>query len=225
MIVARRKPLAEIEESIRTFSRVLVVGCGTCVAVCQAGGEKEVEILALQLRMRARLAGRPQRIDEVTLTRQCDPEYVDSLIPVAGEYDAMLSAACGAGVQLLAERVATIPVVPALDTLFLGVTEQPGVWSQRCTACGQCILDRTGGICPITRCAKGLLNGPCGGTQHGKCEVDSSKDCAWTLIYRRLEKLGQLHQLEKIWPPRDFNRVVQPARYVWHGTAEAEESP
>ncbi len=108
---------------------------------------------------------------------------------------------------------------------FLGVTEQPGVWSQRCTACGQCILDRTGGICPITRCAKGLLNGPCGGTQHGKCEVDSSKDCAWTLIYRRLEKLGQLHQLEKIWPPRDFNRVVQPARYVWHGTAEAEESP
>ncbi len=220
MIVARRKPLEEIEANIEGFSRVLVVGCGTCVAVCQAGGEKEVEILATQLRMRARLTGRKQKIDEIVLPRQCDREFFEPLAAFVGNYDAILSTACGAGVQFLAERFEDVPVFPALDTLFIGVTEAPGVWGERCSACGKCLLDLTGGICPITMCAKGLLNGPCGGTNRGKCEVDPEKDCAWTRIYRRLERLGRLHLIEQIAPPRDHSVLVRPGRYSLESVAE-----
>lgn len=214
MIVARRKPLAEIEAMLGDLPRVLIVGCGTCMAVCQAGGEKEVEILARQLRMRARLAGRSQRVDEITLPRQCDPEFLEPLQPVVHQYAGMLSLACGAGVQMLAERFVDIPVFPGLNTLFLGVADGPGAWSQRCRACGECILHLTGGICPKTRCAKGLLNGPCGGTDHGKCEVDKNTPCAWTLIYDRLTKLARLDLLEKVWPPEDWNVITQPARHI-----------
>ncbi len=214
MIVARRKPLSEIEAMLQDLSRVLIVGCGTCVAVCQAGGEKEVEILARQLRMRARLVGRQQRFDEITLPRQCDPEFLEPLTSLAGSYQGIVSLACGAGVQLLAEQFSAIPVFPGLDTLFLGVSESPGIWSQRCRACGQCILHLTGGICPKTRCAKGLLNGPCGGTHFGKCEVDRETPCAWTLIYERLTKLERMDLLERILPPDDWNVVSQPARHA-----------
>jgi ferredoxin len=224
MIVARRKPLEEIEANLQGFSRVLVVGCGTCMAVCQAGGEKEVEILATQLRMRARLVGCQQRIDEITLLRQCEREFFEPLSPVIRAYDALLSAACGAGVQFLAERFQEIPVFPALDTLFLGVTETPGVWAERCSACGKCLLDQTGGICPLTMCAKGLLNGPCGGTNRGKCEVDPGKDCAWTLIYRRLERLGRLDLIERIAPPRDHDVILRPGRYSLQSVAEESSS-
>ncbi len=222
MIVAKRKPLEQIEGFLEGAERVLVVGCGTCVAVCMAGGEKEVEILAEQLRMRAKLAGRRQQIDEVTVTRQCDREYFAPLAACVDQYDLLLSTACGAGVQFLAERFDHKPVLPALNTLFIGVAEGPGVWSQRCTACADCILDQTGGICPMTMCAKNLLNGPCGGTNHGKCEVDGTKDCAWTLIYRRLEKLGRLDLLKKIQLPKDYSVATKPARFTHEAFQKAE---
>ncbi|MCS7237806.1 MAG: methylenetetrahydrofolate reductase C-terminal domain-containing protein [Thermoguttaceae bacterium] len=221
MIVARRKPLAEIEAVVQDCTQVLVVGCGSCMAVCQAGGEKEVEILARQLRMRARLASRCQIVDEITLPRQCDPEFLRPLAALVDRYQALVSMACGAGVQLLAEQFAHRPVFPALDTLFLGVNEGPGTWGQRCLACGQCILHLTAGICPKTLCAKGLLNGPCGGTKHGKCEVNAEKTCAWAAIYNRLEKWGRLELIGRIWPPADWSVVDTPAR---HGTSLAEES-
>jgi ferredoxin len=211
MIVAERKPLDQIEAMLEGFDKVLVVGCGTCVAVCMAGGEKEVELLAAELRMRGKLAGKTRTIDEITLTRQCDKEYLDQLAKHVDRYDVVLSTGCGAGVQFLAERYDGKIVLPALNTRFIGVAEGPGVWSQRCMACAECILDQTGGICPMTLCAKNLLNGPCGGTSHGKCEVDSQKDCAWTLIYRRLEKLGRLDLMTKIQPPKNYSQCFYAA--------------
>jgi len=223
MIVAKRKPIEQIEAMLDGFQRILVVGCGTCVAVCMAGGEKEVELLAAELRMKAKLANRRQTIDEITITRQCDKEYLDQLAKHMGQYDAVLSTGCGAGVQFLAERYDDKIVLPALNTLFIGVAEGPGAWSQRCTACADCLLDQTGGICPMTICAKNLLNGPCGGTNHGKCEVDGQKDCAWTLIYRRLEKLGRLDLLKKVQPPKDYSVATKPGRFTHEAFQQAEQ--
>jgi ferredoxin len=222
MIVAQRKPLDQIEAMLAGFEKILVVGCGTCVAVCMAGGEKEVELLAAQLRMKAKLEGKPRTVDEITITRQCDKEYLEQLAKCVPEYDVILSAGCGAGVQFLAERYDDKLVLPALNTLFIGVAEGPGVWSQRCMACSECILDQTGGICPMTICAKNLLNGPCGGTNHGKCEVDGEKDCAWTLIYRRLEKLGRLDLFEKIQPPKNYAAMAKPGRFSHEAFQQAE---
>lgn len=205
MIVAERKPFDEIKEKVQGYNRLLVLGCGTCVSVCMAGGEKEVEILASQLRMASKLDGTNLEIAEETIQRQCDKEYIEPIVEKAKNYDTVLSMACGAGVQLVSDMLEPMPVTPALNTCFIGVTEAEGVWAERCQACGDCMLDKTGGICPITRCAKGLLNGPCGGSEGGKCEVDPERDCAWHLIIERLDKLGRLDELEAVVPPKDWN--------------------
>lgn len=212
MIVGERKPFDEIKDKIRDYKKVLILGCGTCVSVCMAGGEKEVELLGSELRMVNQLEGRDVEIGEETILRQCDKEYIEPIVEKAKNYEAVLSMACGAGVQLVADLLEPIPVIPALNTRFIGITEAEGVWVERCRACGNCMLDETGGICPVTRCAKGLLNGPCGGTKDGKCEVDPEKDCAWTLIYQRLEKQGKLDLFDEYHPPRNFQVVVMPGK-------------
>ena len=205
MIVAEQKPLEEIKAMLAPYERVLVVGCGTCVTVCFAGGEKEVGILASALRMATRIDGDPKVVDEATVQRQCEWEYLDTLKDRIGEYDVILSLGCGIGVQALVERFPQARVLPGLNTTFLGLPVEQGLWSERCAACGNCILDRTAGICPIARCAKQLLNGPCGGSQNGKCEVNPDLDCAWQLIYDRLEALGQLDLLLEITPAKDWS--------------------
>lgn len=223
MIVAERKPLEQIEAMLDGFNKILVAGCGTCVAVCMAGGEKEVEILSAELRMKGKLEGKKRTIDEITITRQCDKEYLEQLAKHIGEYDAVLSTACGAGVQFLAEYYGDRIVLPALNTLFIGVAEGAGVWTQRCMACSDCILDQTGGICPMTICAKNLVNGPCGGTDKGKCEVSSEKDCAWTLIYNKMEKIGRLDYIRKIQPAKNYNVMTKPAKYTHQAFVKAQK--
>jgi ferredoxin len=223
MIVAEQKPIDQIYKMLEPFDKILIVGCGTCVSVCLSGGEKEVQILADTLRMKAMADGKSIDIAEDTLTRQCDMEYLDKLAGVIDEYDAVLSTACGAGVQLLAERYDKKIVLPALNTLFIGVSEGAGVWTQRCMACSDCVLDQTGGICPMTICAKNLVNGPCGGTDHGMCEVDSEKPCAWTLIYRKMEKIGRLDYLEKIQPPKNYQVMTKPGKYTHEAYKQARE--
>ena len=210
MIVAERKPLAEIREMVKDHKRIMVMGCGTCVAVCMAGGEKEVELLASQLRLAARQDGKEIEVIEETVTRQCDREYMEPVLDKARECEAVISTACGVGVQLLSDLIEEIPVYPGLNTRFIGTNEAEGVWLERCMMCGNCILGETGGICPIAICPKGLVNGPCGGTNNGKCEVDPNKDCAWTLIYRRLEKQGKLDNIRQIFPPKKFGLHVNP---------------
>ncbi|MFC1864649.1 methylenetetrahydrofolate reductase C-terminal domain-containing protein [Chloroflexota bacterium] len=205
MIVGERKPFDEIKDKIRDYKKVLILGCGTCVSVCMAGGEKEVELLGSELRMVNQLEGRDVEIGEETIQRQCDKEFIEPIVEKAKNYDVILSMACGAGVQLVADMLEPIPVTPALNTCFIGVTEAEGVWVERCQACGNCVLDKTGGICPIARCAKGLLNGPCGGSEGGKCEVNPDLPCAWHLIIERLSKLGRLDELEAVIPPKDWD--------------------
>ena len=205
MIVAERKPFEEIKESVAGYKKLLILGCGTCVSVCMAGGEKEVELLATQLRMANRLENKDVEIGEETIQRQCDKEYIEPIVEKARNYDAVLSMGCGAGVQLVADMLQLMPVIPALNTSFIGVTEAEGAWVEWCGACGNCILDKTRGICPIARCAKGLLNGPCGGSVEGKCEISPDIPCAWQTIIDRLESLGQLDKLEEIAPPRDWS--------------------
>lgn len=214
MIVGERKPFEEIKESLGDYRRILILGCGTCVSVCMAGGEKEVELLASELRMAAGLENREVEIREATITRQCDREYIEPLLEEARGYDVILSMGCGAGVQLVAEMLEQTPILPALNTRFIGITESEGAWAERCRACGDCVLASFGGICPVTLCSKGLINGPCGGNQQGKCEAGDDKDCAWELIYHRLKKQGKLDNLRKPVPPRDHAIHAHPTRQV-----------
>jgi ferredoxin len=205
MIVAERKPIEEIMGFIRDCKKILVVGCNECVTVCYAGGKKEVEILASALTMAFMKEARELEVKEVTLERQCDHEYLEEIRKIIDEYDAVISLACGVGVQFLAEKYFRTPVFPGLNTLFMGVTEQRGVWAERCQGCGQCILAQTAGICPISRCAKRLLNGPCGGSTRGKCEINPELDCAWQLIIDRLKELGRIDDYEMLIPIKDWS--------------------
>ena len=205
MIIAEQKPLADIKAMLDGQQKVLVVGCGTCVTVCLAGGEKEVGILASALRMATKLDGNGADVDEVTVQRQCEWEYIDPLADRLEDYDAVLSLGCGIGVQTLAERYPAKRVLPGLNTTFLGLPTEQGVWEERCQACGNCILDQTGGICPIARCSKQLLNGPCGGSQDGVCEIDPEVACAWQLIWERMSALGLIDQLMELQPAKDWS--------------------
>jgi ferredoxin len=190
MITAERKPMEELIEYLSPYQRILLVGCNECVTVCSAGGRKEVGILSSALQMAFMKAGKTLEVKEVTLERQCDPEYVEELVNQIDQVEAVMSMACGCGVQEIARRYKTKPVFPAVNTEFMGASERQGVWAERCQGCGECVLGLTGGICPIARCSKRLLNGPCGGSTNGKCEVDPSIDCAWQLIWDRLKALG-----------------------------------
>jgi len=205
MIVADKKPIEEIIEQIRDKDRLLILGCNECVTVCEAGGKKEAGILASALRMFFLNQGKKARIDEITLERQCDHEYLEEIRDVVDQYDAIVSIACGVGVQFTAEKYQTLPVYPGVNTCFLGVTEKRGLWTERCQACGQCILAKTAGICPVSRCAKRLFNGPCGGSTKGKCEINKDLDCAWQLIVDRLKALGKFDQYEVLMPIKDWS--------------------
>ncbi len=204
MIVAEQKPLAEIKSMMAAAERVLVVGCGTCVTVCFAGGAKEVGILASSLRMSTKLDGNTTVVDECTVQRQCEWEYNAPLAEKLDDYDVVLSLGCGVGVQTLAEQFPKKRIMPGLNTKFMGLPTEQGVWEERCAACGDCILDRTGGVCPIARCAKQLLNGPCGGSQNGVCEINPDLPCAWQLIWERMTALGQIDRLLELQPPKDW---------------------
>jgi ferredoxin len=204
MIVAKRKPFDEIMELLRDHKKVLVVGCGTCVAVCLTGGEKEVAVLAAELDMGRKLANNPVEIGSITLERQCDREYLEKLDGMADQYDAMISMACGVGIQFLAERFPNKPVLPAVDTCGLAVNQDVGFYEERCRSCGHCLLGLTGGICPVTMCAKGLYNGPCGGTNKGSCEISADQPCAWYMIHERLKAQGRLNAIRQIKPAEDW---------------------
>jgi ferredoxin len=205
MIVAKKKPIEEIIGEVKDYKRILIVGCNECVTVCEAGGKKEVAVLASALRMYFLNQGKDVRIDEVTLERQCDHEYLEEVRKMIDQYDAVLSLACGVGAQFMAEKYTRTPVLPGVDTSFMGVTQERGVWTERCQGCGQCILAKTAGICPVSRCAKRLFNGPCGGSTKGKCEISGEVDCAWQLIIDRLKELGRLGDYEEVMPMKDWS--------------------
>lgn len=203
MIVAEQKPIEEIQGFLTGYRRVLVLGCGTCVTVCNAGGEREVSTLASVLR----LSGGLEEVLESTIERQCDEEFYEDVRELEANCDAILSMACGVGVQLAARLFADKPVYPALNTQFMGINEGAGEWTEACLGCGDCKLGIFGGVCPVTQCSKSLCNGPCGGSDNGMCEVDPENiECGWQKIYDRLKALGELEVLERFEPPRDWSK-------------------
>jgi len=205
MIVGSQKPIEEIWNMVKDFKKVLVFGCNTCIAVCHAGGEKEAETIATLLRIRASQEGKDMEVNFMSAVRHCEPEYFEPVIEEVKKYDLILSTACGVGVNFLSDRTGTVPVYPGINTSFYGAVESPGNFVELCAGCGNCILHLTGGLCPIARCSKTLMNGPCGGTNKGKCEVSNEIDCVWYLIVERMKKLGKLEKLAEIQPPRNWS--------------------
>jgi hypothetical protein len=212
VIVTAQKPLDEILDSLSPYSSVLIAGCDGCTQPPR--GLREAKTLAQLLELGGKLRGKDFSFEVVTLPKQCDSYLTAG--PVQSQIknmEAVLSLACGLGVQTIAQILPEVPVLPAQNTLFIGAEiREDSTLEERCAACGNCLLALTGGVCPIARCAKSLLNGPCGGSQHGKCEIDPEKDCAWDLIIRRLQKLGSLSALEEIRPPKNFAQVVRPGK-------------
>jgi len=205
MIVAEKKPLAEIKASLGSARRILLIGCNTCVAECAAGGPKETALMASALRIAYDKAGEKIEVREASLDRQCVHEFLAEVGEEVNWTEAVLSLACGAGVQALARFYPQSVIIPALNTQFIGTTVEAGVWAEDCSGCGNCKLAYFAAVCPLTRCAKKLLNGPCGGSNNGKCEVSPDLDCAWQMIYDRLMALNQLDRLKEFVPPNDWS--------------------
>jgi ferredoxin len=204
MIVADRKPLEEILASIKDCKKIMLMGCGGCVTICFSGGAKAVELLASQIKIARKKAGNEIEIVECTPERQCEYEFIDALKAEIESVDMVLSTACGVGVQTMNERHPEAITIPALNTKFMGYPVEHALWEERCAGCGDCVLEWTGGLCPIARCAKKLLNGPCGGSSDGSCEVDKDTDCVWQLIYDRLKKLNKLDNLTAVRVAKDW---------------------
>ena len=204
MIVAQRKSIPELVEILNGNKKILILGCGTCVAVCLAGGEREVSIISSALRIASNVQNLEFEIGELTIERQCDNVFIEEAAETIEKYDVILSLGCGAGVQAVAERYTEKPVFPGLNTVFIGILEERGLWAEKCAACGFCVLHEYGGICPITRCSKHMLNGPCGGSREDRCEVRPDLPCAWQLIYKRLKGTGQVDRLKKIEEPQNW---------------------
>lgn len=204
MIVAASKPFSEIKKALAGFKKICVLGCGSCVTICHTGGEKQVTELAAQLRLAAKLEGRQIEVKENSTLRQCEWEFIDDLEEIIKDCDAVLSIACGVGVQYMAEKFPHIRMFPGLNTTFMGGPTEQGVFWERCAGCGNCILSDTGGLCPVSRCAKSLMNGPCGGSQNGRCEVSQETPCVWNQIYDQLDTQQLLATMETIVPPKDW---------------------
>jgi ferredoxin len=208
MIVAQRKSIPELLDIINGHKNILVLGCGTCVTVCLAGGEREVSIISSALRIASKKAGDPIKVSELTIERQCDNVFIETAAEEIKKCDAVVSIGCGAGVQAIAERYPEKPVYAGLDTAFLGILESRGVWTEKCAQCGACVLADFGGICPVTRCAKHMLNGPCGGSREERCEISPNQPCAWQLIYKRLKDIGETDKLKKIYPAKNWSKSL-----------------
>ena len=190
MIITRKKNIEQLLAMLEGFHKVALVGCGNCASACQTGGEKELQ------EMKAFLEEKGFEVVGTVLPEECCHKMlVKKELKVLKDTgaQAIVGMACGDGVQTVADNV-MLPVYPANDTLFLGQVERVGIFHEYCKMCGDCVLGSTGGICPITKCAKSLVNGPCGGQKNGKCEVNPENDCAWIQIYNRMVALGQEEQ-------------------------------
>ena len=212
MVKIERKPFEEIKSFLKKYNKVLNIGCGGCASVCLGGGQKEVNALNTELNETFKADRLPTRLDGHTVERACNLQYLVELEEIAADYDCIISMACGAGTQLLAEKFSTIPIFPAVNTVAIGIDRDIGVYEEKCRACGNCVLGYTGGICPVTRCSKSLFNGPCGGVSNGKCELNSLApydiSCAWCDIYERLKKQNRLEDILKIHQPAEWENQL-----------------
>jgi len=209
--ITKQKSLEEILSLLEGMERVFILGCGTCVTLCRTGGAPEVEDMTKKLRENGRII-----MGSMIIPVACDEishEALEQMRDPLSQSQGILIMTCAFGVQTIGRQV-QIPVIPALDTLFIGKERGIGQFEEICTQCGDCILGETGGICPVTSCHKGLLNGPCGGTKDGKCEIDPQKDCAWTLIYERLKAQGRLDRMRRLQPAKNYQVSPKPGRIL-----------
>ncbi|MBW1713546.1 MAG: methylenetetrahydrofolate reductase C-terminal domain-containing protein [Deltaproteobacteria bacterium] len=208
--ITQPKPDEELERLLNGLTRLFIVGCGTCATLTRTGGVEEVAAMKDKLlglgKMVTGTTVVPVACDE--LSHEILEEHASALDPA----EALVIMSCAFGVQTIGRQLGTM-VIPALDTLFIGKETGSGLFQEVCDQCGQCLLGETGGVCPVTACHKGLVNGPCGGTNNGKCEIDPDKDCAWTLIYNRLKELGKLDLMRRYQPPRNYNVEPQPGKF------------
>jgi len=200
--ITEQKPLEEVMQSLEKCERVYLIGCGTCATMLHTGGKSEV------LAMKDKLEEAGKKVTGwMVIPTTCDELTREALVENAKDVEAadcVLVMACSFGVQTVTLYLDK-PVYPALNTLFIGKEESPGCFTEVCMQCGSCVLAQTAGICPLVRCPKSLLNGPCGGSEGGKCEISPDTDCAWQKIYDRLTALGQLDKLEEIQPIQDWS--------------------
>jgi len=213
--ITRKKTEQEIDRLLEGLARVFVIGCGTCVTLTKTGGQPEVTEMIEHLSEEGKLV-----TGHTVLPVACDNltrEALEEVAPQLDQADVLLVMTCAFGVQTISRQLKKL-VVPALDTIFIGKETSVGLFDEVCTQCGTCIIGETGGICPVTSCHKGLVNGPCGGTDKGKCEIDSEKDCAWTLIYNRLNELGRLDSMKVYQKPRNHHGEPTPGK--WNMEAE-----
>lgn len=208
--ITKQKSTEEIFHLLEGQDRIFIIGCGTCVTLTRTGGAPEVAAMQETLLESGKLV-----TGQVVVPVACDNLTTDILQEETErieQADVLLIMTCAFGVQTISSQLERM-VVPALDTLFLGKESGAGQFNEICTQCGTCVIGETGGICPVTACHKGLINGPCGGTNQGKCEIDSNKDCAWTLIYNRLKGFGRLESMRKLQGPRDFLGEPTPGKF------------
>jgi len=208
--ITQKKSEEQIQRLLEGLNRIFIIGCGTCVTLTRTGGEPEVQAMKENLSAKGKMVT-GQTVVPVAcdnLTREFLSDYGEQI----NQADALLIMTCAFGVQTIARQLKKM-VVPALDTLFIGKETAVGLFDEICTQCGTCIIGETGGICPVTNCHKGLVNGPCGGTNHGKCEIDINKDCVWTLIYHRLQELGRLDSMRKYQKPRNHQGEPKPGKF------------
>ncbi len=209
--ITRQKPLDEIKGMVENISNVFIMGCGTCTTMARTGGVPEIEEMKNQLKeLKINVT------DSMIIPVACDEltaEALEENEKAIGKSDALMIMTCAFGVQTIAMHIDK-PVIPALDTLFIGKEKSPGVFDEACLQCGECVLADTAGICPVAGCHKGLVNGPCGGTNKGKCEIDSNKDCIWTLIYQKLERMGGLDFMKKYQPPKNYHAEPKPGKMI-----------
>jgi hypothetical protein len=209
--ITQQKQPEDLDALLDGLARIFIVGCGTCVTLTHTGGEPEVRVMKETLSRKGKLI-----TGQVVLPVACDNmtgEILRENRPQIEQADALLIMTCAFGVQTISRQLRKM-AVPALDTLFIGKETGYGQFDEVCTQCGDCILGETGGICPVTSCHKGLVNGPCGGTKNGKCEIDEAKDCAWTLIYNRLKELNRLEGMKKFQRPRNHQKAPRPGKYT-----------
>jgi ferredoxin len=211
MVKVKRKPFEEIMGYLERYNKILNIGCGGCASVCFGGGMREVNILNEEIRLYFQKNGINKKIDGYTVERACNEKCFLNLEDIIkeGGYDCIITMCCSAGSQLIAEKFSRIPLYPAVNTVAIGIDRDLGLYEERCRACGDCIIGYTGGICPVTRCAKGLFNGPCGGTNKGMCEVNPNIPCAWYEIYNRLKEQNRLEDILKIHPPVEWKNQIQ----------------
>lgn len=216
MIGTIPKPFEDVMAALDGYKKIAVVGCDGCAKVCGTGGSEQVSDMTVKL-----IENGKHVVFTATPSRTCVVEnssiVLDPHKDDLKETEAVFILGCGGAVQIVRQIIEdyglTIPVkvglesVGHMDTLIMGELA-----IEQCQECGECILNETGAICPVTKCAKSLLNGPCGGAQNGKCEVDPERDCAWVMIYNRMLILGELDKLRRFIDPKDYSKMLKPRR-------------